>query len=84
MKMIVSDLPPPQYKSTSRLTTKTPIQGSPLTYWFLGQYYYMYDKMVMERTIPSWKDLEWLVEDYGLSITKDAPNDEVYLHISSN
>ena len=83
-EMVVFDLLPPHYKPASWMTTKTPIQGSPLTYQFLGQYYHMYKDIAKERPIPSWKALEWLAEDYGLSETEDEPYNRLYQKISAD
>lgn len=47
-----------------------------------GHYPAMFDDINVERPVPSWKALEWLGEDYGLSRKEKVPYDKVYLKIS--
>jgi hypothetical protein len=42
----------------------------------------MYTNIDKERPLPSWKALEWLAEDYGQSVTEEAPYDKIYEKIS--
>jgi len=45
----------------------------------------MYDNMELrQRPIPSWKALEWLAKDYGLSVKEEETYDKVYLQNSSD
>lgn len=78
------NLPPHTYKVANWLIVQTPVQGSELTKRFLGKYYQMFKDMAVERPIPSWKALEWLVEDYGQSVEEDQPYDQIYDKISKD
>jgi len=40
--------------------------------------------MVVDRAIPSWKALEWLVEDYSLSMIEKTLYDKIYEQISAD
>jgi hypothetical protein len=83
-KSALINLPPRTYKPARWLNLQPTIQGSPLTRQFLGRYYAMYRDFEMERPIPSWEALRWLVEDYGESVIEDFPWDLQYLEESVN
>ena len=44
----------------------------------------MYTNVNRERLLPSWKALERLAQDYGQSVTEEAPYDKVYEEISTD
>lgn len=44
----------------------------------------MFKNMEVERHVPSWKALEWLIEDYGLSLVEMEPYERMYPQISTN
>jgi len=70
------------YRPHPSITTQTPVQGSPLTCYFLGRYENMFWQIDVERPIPSWKALECLVEDYGQSVVETKEHDRRYNTIS--
>jgi len=43
----------------------------------------MFDNTSIERPVPCWKALEWLAEDYCLSVTETVSYDKVYEQKSS-
>jgi hypothetical protein len=57
-------LPPPNYVHRSLSVTSR--YRTPLTHQFLGEYESLFDGDI-EQPIPSWKALEWILEDVGLS-----------------
>ena len=74
------DVPPenfvPKYP-----TIDFPVRGSPLTLKYLGQYALLFDKPE-EEPVSTWLAIAWLLEDYGLSRTEEAPADIHYRRIS--
>jgi len=51
------NLPPRTYKPLPTLNIHPLIQISKANFYFLGQYYYMFDNMELERPILSWEVL---------------------------
>ena len=70
-------LPPPSWQPPLWLSTRPPISGSVLKKRYLGHYESLFDDPT-EIPIPSWKAIEWLLEDYGQSRTEVRSWDLVY------
>lgn len=75
-------LPPPEYTPKAWLKIQPPIWGSELTHKFLGKYEAMFGNMQVESPIPSWEAMQWIMEDYGQSVSEDITYDQIYPKIS--
>ncbi len=59
-------LPPSNFRAPTWMKVQTPVSGSVLTQQYLGKYNQLFDG-VNEIPYPTWKAMEWLLEDFGLS-----------------
>lgn len=69
--------PPNTFKPPAWVSLRTMVTGSELMKKYLGNYDSLFDSPT-EQPIPSWKAIEWLLEDYGLSRVEKHAWDLVY------
>jgi hypothetical protein len=73
-------LPPPTAHFPAWLQMHYPVGGSLLNQRYLGHYKSLLDPD-SEFPLPSWKGIEWLLEDYGLTHREEKSWDLVYQRV---
>ena len=70
-------LAPPGYCPRFVRALDIPVGGSSANQRYLGHYRELFDEEV-EKPIPTWSALAWILEDYGLSRTENVAADLLY------